>query len=172
MAGTEPKAMPLPIEGSCRCGKTTIKVTQLPLFTAACHCKTCQKMTSGAYSLSVSVPPDSFEVTKGEPVIGGAKDPACVHYHCPDCLSWMFTKLPALPYFVNVRAPMLDGIETWLGVPWVETQTKEKLPWVDLGIPKERSFERWPADGAFPLMVKGYQTEVKKNSGEAEEPAK
>ena len=39
-------------------------------------------MTGGAFALSLSLSVDGFEVTKGEPVLGGMQaEPK--HYHCP-----------------------------------------------------------------------------------------
>src|SRR5215213_574415 len=81
----------LPWEGGCRCGAVRIRVTKPPLLTGACHCTGCQKMTASAYSLTLTLPADGFEVTKGEPVLGGLRGPVSHHHHCPDCLSWIFT---------------------------------------------------------------------------------
>ena len=43
----------LPWTGACLCGQVRIKVAQAPVFAAACHCRACQKLTGGAYSLSL-----------------------------------------------------------------------------------------------------------------------
>ena len=55
----------LPAEGGCRCGGVRFRVTKAPLITMACHCTGCQKMTASAYSTSVAIPADGFEVIKG-----------------------------------------------------------------------------------------------------------
>ena len=52
----------LPMEGSCRCGATRIRITAPPLMTAACHCRGCQKMAASAFSLTAMVPTEGFEV--------------------------------------------------------------------------------------------------------------
>ena len=54
----------LPWEGGCRCGEVRIRVTAPPILTGACHCTGCQKMTASAFSLTVTVPADGFEVTR------------------------------------------------------------------------------------------------------------
>lgn len=118
--------------GGCRCGQIRFEITAPPMLTMACHCKGCQRMTGGPYSLSVAVPPEGFRVTKGEPVIGGVGDPA-VHHHCPHCLSWVFTR-PQMAPFVNVRIPMLDdpsGLE-----PFVDTYTSAAFPFAKTGAPQ------------------------------------
>lgn len=57
----------LPREGGCLCGKVRFRITAPPLLTIACHCKGCQRLTASAFSLSVGVPADGFEVTQGDP---------------------------------------------------------------------------------------------------------
>lgn len=129
--------------GGCRCGQVRFEITAPPMLTMACHCKGCQRMTGGPYSLSVAVPPEGFKVTKGEPVIGGVGDPA-VHYHCPHCKSWVFTR-PQMAPFVNVRTPMLDdpsGLE-----PFTETYTSEAFAFAATGAahsyPEFPPMEEW-----------------------------
>ncbi|PBB89425.1 aldehyde-activating protein [Mesorhizobium sp. WSM3864] len=118
----------LPAEGGCRCGRVRLRISAKPLLTMACHCTGCQKMSSSAYSLSAAIPADGFEITKGEPVIGGLHG-ASKHYFCGYCMSWMFTRPEGLDWFVNLRPTMLDD-PAWF-TPFVETWTSEKLPWVE-----------------------------------------
>ena len=73
----------LPWDGGCRCGQVRLKVTKPPLLTGACHCTGCQTMSASAYSLTLTVPADGFEVTKGEPVLGGLKSAGSHHYPLP-----------------------------------------------------------------------------------------
>lgn len=137
-------------EGGCRCGQVRFRLTAKPLVTMACHCKGCQRMTASAFSLSVLMSEDGFEVTAGETVVAGARSPELDHHFCPSCMSWMFTRPKAIGPFVNVRTPLLDdpsGLE-----PFIETQTAEKLPWART--PAAHSFDRFPAPDDFgPLMA-------------------
>ena len=73
----------LPWEGGCRCGAVRIRVTRPPMLTGACHCTGCQTMSASAYSLTVTVPADGFEVMKGEPVLGGLKGPVRITITAP-----------------------------------------------------------------------------------------
>jgi hypothetical protein len=134
----------LPWEGGCRCGQVRFKVSAPPLLTMACHCTGCQKMTSSAYSLSAAIPADGFEVTQGEPVIGGLHG-ATRHFFCPYCMSWMFTRAEGLDWFVNIRATLLDDA-SWF-VPFAETMTGEALPWAKT--PAVHSFEGFPPLEAY-----------------------
>src|SRR4051812_22366064 len=113
-------------EGGCRCGAVRFKVTAPAMLTMACHCTGCQRMTGGAYALSALIPAGGFEVTAGEPVVGGLRG-QIAHMHCPQCMSWVFTRPPGLP-FVNVRTPMLDDPDDL--EPYLDIWVSEKLPWV------------------------------------------
>jgi hypothetical protein len=138
----------LPWDGGCRCDQVRIRITAPPLLTMACHCTGCQRMTASAYSLSVTVPAGGFEVTGGEPVIGGLHG-ASRHYHCPHCKSWMFTRPEGLDAFVNVRATMLDD-RAWYA-PFVDTARAEGFPWAATGA--AHSFPGMPANDAFGPLV-------------------
>lgn len=97
-------------------------------------------MTGSAYSLTLTLPASGMSVTSGEPVLGGLHG-ATKHYHCPHCLSWVFTRPEGMAdQFVNLRATMLDDA-SWV-VPYVETFTEEKLPWAST--PSVHSYARVP----------------------------
>lgn len=143
----------LPWEGGCRCGKVRLRVTKPPLLAGACHCAGCQSMSASAFSLTLTVPTDGFEVTKGETVLAGlGKD---MHHFCPDCMTWMFTRPPGLDWFVNLRATMLDD-HAWF-VPYVETFTSEKLPWAET--PATHSFGKVPEIPEYQTLIAAFQRE-------------
>jgi len=129
----------LPWEGGCRCNGVRFRITAPPLLTAACHCTGCQRMTGSAYSLSMAIPSSGFAVIKGEPVIGGMHGNDR-HFFCPSCMSWMFTRLGFTDAFVNVRTTMLDDPGRF--VPFMESYTSEKLPWVS--VPAVHSYAQFP----------------------------
>jgi hypothetical protein len=141
----------LPAEGGCRCGRVRLKISAKPLLTMACHCTGCQRMSASAFSLSLAIPSQGFEVSAGVPVIGGLHG-ASRHYFCPHCMSWMFTRPEGMDWFVNLRAPVLDRHD-WFA-PFVETFTDEKLRWATTGAP--HSFAKLPADDAFPALIDAY----------------
>lgn len=143
--------MPLPAEGGCRCGQLRFRITRPPLATAVCHCIGCQRMSGSAFSTTIITPGPGFEVIAGRSVPGGLRGPSLHHHHCPDCLSWVFTRAEGMD-FVNVRATMLDDA-SWFS-PFIETWTAEKLPWVT--VPAVRSFEQFPAFDAYPGLVADY----------------
>ena len=144
-------ALTLPQDGGCRCGRVRLRISKAPLLAMACHCTGCQKMSSSAYSLSAAIPADGFEVTEGEPVIGGLHG-AARHYFCGYCMTWMFTRPDGIDFFVNVRPTMLDDTK-WF-TPYVETYTDEKLPWVTTAA--KHSYPTLPAMEEYEGLIKDY----------------
>ena len=141
----------LPWDGGCRCGRVRLRITAPPLLTMACHCTGCQRMSSSAFSLSAAIPSEGFQVTQGEPVIGGLHGDIR-HYFCSHCMSWMFTRPPGMDWFVNLRPTMLDN-PRWFR-PFIETYTSEKLPWAST--PAVHSFETFPAFEDYEWLTKTF----------------
>ncbi|WP_313198408.1 GFA family protein [Rhizobium sp.] len=144
--------MKLPAEGSCRCGEVRVKITAPPMITMACHCRGCQKMSASAFSCSAAIPTAGFEVTAGEPVIGGVHGDDIHHYHCPRCKSWIFTRMVGMDFFVNLRPTMLDDA-SWFA-PFVETYTSTKLPWAHTGA--VHGYPEFPPLEAFEGLMKEF----------------
>jgi hypothetical protein len=138
-------------DGGCRCGQLRFRMAPPALFTAACHCRGCQRMSGGPYSLTVAVPVDQFEVTRGEPVIGGLHGADIAHFHCPHCLSWVFTR-PTGMDFVNIRTPMLDDPSGF--TPFLETCTKDRLDGVTTTVP--HSYDGFPPMEDFGDLLAAY----------------
>jgi hypothetical protein len=114
----------------------------------ACHCTGCQRMTGGAFSLSALYDAGKFEVTAGEPAVGGMHGPLR-HMFCPYCMSWLFTLMEGMEAFASVRATMLDNAHAF--TPSIETYTIEMLPWALT--PAIHRFERFPPAEAYPSLI-------------------
>jgi hypothetical protein len=142
--------------GQCRCGQVQFEVSSEPLITMACHCTGCQRMTASAFSLSTLHPSSGFTVTRGEPVIGGLHG-ATRHYCCPHCMSWLFTRPEGMDEFVNLRASMMDDIQSYR--PFIETCTDEKIPWAST--PAVHSFNGFPSPRDFPALLAEYSKQRK-----------
>src|SRR5262245_29739596 len=93
----------LPWKASCRCGQVRMTISQPPLSSWACHCKGCQKLTSGPYSLTFLLMRTGFTVDEGEPVTGGLHGPNDLKY-CPRCMSWLYNSIPGASGLVCFRA--------------------------------------------------------------------
>ncbi len=146
----------LPWEGGCRCGGVRLRITAPPLLTMACHCTGCQRMSASAYSLSTAIPSEGFLVTQGEPVIGGLHGEVR-HFFCSHCMSWMFTRPPGMDWFVNLRPTMLDD-PSWFR-PFIETFTREKLPWAST--PAVHSYATFPAFEDYEGLTKEFAEQMR-----------
>ena len=138
-------------EGGCRCGQVRFRLTGPDMLTMACHCRGCQRMAAAPYALTMVVPAAGFELMAGEPVPGGLHGEV-KHYHCPYCLSWVYTVPPAPTPMVNVRATMLDEVSG--SPPYMEMCTEEMLPWAKT--PAQHSFPGFPPDEAWGPMIAEY----------------
>jgi hypothetical protein len=139
----------LPQEGGCRCGQLRFRISAPPILTMACHCTGCQKMSASAFSLSIAVPSDAFEVVQGEPAIGGLHGDQSRHHHCDWCKSWVFTRINPEPGFLNVRATMLDDTSGY--APFIETFRSEALPWATT--PARHSYETFPEMADYSALI-------------------
>jgi hypothetical protein len=110
-------------------------------------------MSASAFSLSIAVPADGFEIMGGDPILGGLNRD--MHFFCPECLSWMFTRPIGMDWFVNVRVPVLDA-HHWVE-PFVETYTSEKLAWAST--PAKHSFEMLPELSSYEALVREFAVE-------------
>ncbi|RYF29515.1 MAG: aldehyde-activating protein, partial [Comamonadaceae bacterium] len=121
------------------------------------HCTGCQRMSASAFSLTLAFATPAFEVTQGEPVIGGLHG-ASQHFFCPHCMSWIFTRPEgAAEMIVNVRASMLDD-HSWF-VPYLECWTSEKLAWATT--PAVHSYETQPDRAVYEGLSKEYAETLK-----------
>jgi len=136
--------------GGCRCGATRFTITGKMLITASCHCRGCQKMTSGPFSLSSLYLADSFRLTAGKTVRGGVGT-GPNHHCCSQCFSWIYTVPAGMDEYVNIRSVLLDDFTGH--APFAEFYLDEKLPGMACGAP--HSFRTAPdAEGFFALIEK------------------
>ncbi len=142
----------LPIPGGCNCGEVRYLVTKTPLAAYICHCHLCQKRTGSAFSMSIVIPADGFELVAGNPmrkerlVAGGAKSVSLI---CASCYSRLNTQREGAPT-LNVRAGTLDDT-SWLR-PAAQIWTSSAQPWA-LVRDNIVSYEEQPTDFAAVLAA-------------------
>lgn len=144
----------LPWSASCLCGQVKMRIAAPPMVSMACHCRACQKLTSSAYSLTLLIPADGFEVTSGEPVIGGLHRAEIAHHFCPHCKNWLFTRPQGMP-FVNFRPTMLED-SRWVA-PYVDTCIEDRLPGAISGA--KHAFEGYPPPDKYDELMAGFARE-------------
>ena len=144
----------LPLDGSCRCGNLKFRISEAPLLTNVCHCKNCQRMTGGPFSVGAAIPASGFTILQGDTAVGGSRSPALQHNFCPQCMSWVFTRPRGVDTFVNVRTSLLDENPSWIA-PFVEFYPKERQSWVT--IPVVKSMDRLPNAQEYKLLAEEFR---------------
>lgn len=147
----------LPWNASCLCGEVKMRVSAPPLVAMACHCTGCQRLTSGAYSLTLMLPIAGFEVLEGETELGALHREESQHHYCSHCKSWLYTTAPGLAArgVLNFRPTMLEDA-SWV-VPYIESYVTEKLPGVVTGA--KHSFPQFPTPDKYPELMAGFARE-------------
>lgn len=99
-------------DGGCACGAIRYRArTSEALALYRCHCRDCQKQTSSAFGLSMFMPAEAFELTRGAPkkFARTADSGRVIDSHfCADCGSRIYNTSPARPGLVNLRPGTLD----------------------------------------------------------------
>ncbi|MEZ6023137.1 MAG: GFA family protein [Hyphomonadaceae bacterium] len=132
-----------------------MRISAAPLVAMACHCRGCQKLTGGAYSLSLMLPAAGFEVLEGETEIGGLHRDESPYVFCAWCKNWLYTGGVAGGQFVNMRPTLLEDA-SWV-VPYVDSYVSEKLPGVVTGA--KHAFAQFPTPDRYADLMAGYAQE-------------
>ena len=121
-----------PVEGGCQCSAVRYRLTASPLSVYNCHCKDCQRYSGAAWSMSMVVAADSFEVLSGKTERYDRKADSgnviAMHF-CAHCHNWLWNEPPA-PGIKIVRAGSLDDLD-W-AAPVGNIWTDSKAAWVDI----------------------------------------
>lgn len=132
------------IQGACLCGSVHYSSTQLPVMTAICHCRDCQKQSGGAFSVNVMLPAEGF-IAAGQTLAsyrtrGGSGQPVR-RFFCSHCGSPLYTELAVMPGMLAVKAGTLSDPE--MVIPNLHVWCASAQPWVaiDSAIP---SFQQNP----------------------------
>lgn len=144
----------LPWNAHCLCGRVKMRITAPPMIAMACHCRACQRLTSGAYSLTLMVLSEALEVLEGETVIGGLHREEIQHSFCPHCNNWLFSRPQGRP-FVNFRPAMLED-SSWVQ-PYVESCIEDRLPGAVSGA--THSYQGFPPPSDYTSLMEGYARE-------------
>ena len=124
--------MEIPASGSCQCGHVTYEVTEQPVATAVCHCIDCQKLSAGAFSLTMYLKRSGFRLLSGDlkswerPTHSGG---VAVCWFCPDCGNRIYHENPGIPEFIRLKPGTLD--DTSVLRPQVSVWTCRRQPWLE-----------------------------------------
>jgi hypothetical protein len=123
-----------PVEGGCQCGAVRYRLKASPLCVYNCHCKDCQRFSGAAWSMSMIVRDEDFEVLSGQMVRYDRKANSgnvIAMNFCAHCHGWLWNENPAgLPGIKVARAGTLDNMD-W-AEPVGNIWTDSKAAWVKI----------------------------------------
>ena len=148
-------------QGGCACGAVRYLLEGDPLFTHACHCTDCQRLTGGAFGVSMIIEESQFRRTKGQPMSGELIADSGYRkkvYFCGACGSSLWNKSSGRPGAITLKPGTLDECD-WFK-PEAHIWTRSKQPWVQ--IPEDTASyetaydasEVWPKESLERLNAK------------------
>lgn len=119
--------------GGCQCGQICYEIHAQPLTLYLCHCKECQKQSSSAFGMSLTVPRDAVILVQGQPKTwtrkaDSGRDVTCSF--CGNCGTRLFHDRAYNSETINVKAGTLN--DTSGLYPVGNLWTNSAQPWMPL----------------------------------------
>ncbi|MBD0267972.1 MAG: GFA family protein [Cyanobacteria bacterium Co-bin8] len=154
--------MATPYTGGCQCGQIRYEIRAEPLTLYACHCKECQKQSSSAFGMSMSVPRAAVVILQGQPkewkrVSDSGREVSCLF--CPECGTRLFHNPARNSEISNVKPGTLDDT-SWLK-PAGNLWTRSAQKWIILD-ENLLNYEAQPSD--FSPLLERFQIECIENN--------
>lgn len=130
--------------GRCYCGDVQYKASGDPAIKLQCHCRECQYIAGGSANVTIGMPADGFEYTKGAPkqFARADLDTPVVREFCENCGTQVLSMADfALPNIKLIKVGTMDDPSQFspdMAIFTVDQQAFHKIP---EGIP---TFERMP----------------------------
>ena len=129
-------------EAGCTCGAIRYKLFGKPYTTYACHCTTCQARTGSAFGMTMQVPANALEITRGKPVdVTKASGGSSILQYCEKCRALVFIIGKS---DVAVIFPGCFDDKLWFK-PVANIWTRSAQPWVFID-PSLKTYEQQPGD--------------------------
>ena len=126
------------ITGGCLCGAVRFEADGDPLFSSNCHCRECQRVSSGAYLPMMGFPAGAVHVTGVVKTFQrrGDSGAAVSESFCPGCGAHLLAQADALQGVLLLHAGNLD--DPTLYKPQLDIFTASAQPWdyMDPNLPK------------------------------------
>jgi len=128
--------------GSCLCGSVKYTINDEIMSVVNCHCKTCKKITGGAFETIVVMAENALEITSGQEIlktyrINGHAD----KNFCGACGTPIYNQLDKYTGVSLVHVGSLD--DPSVAVPEKNIFCESMLPWVNT-ISELVNFDREP----------------------------
>ena len=122
-----------PIEGACQCGAVRYRVTKPFRLLAVCHCLDCQKLSASAFSMTMLLDADGFELVQGSPkkwTYAGSSGAPKDAFFCADCGCRLWHLNPKMPQLIRLKPGTLG--DTSFLQPDYHVWVKRKQPWITI----------------------------------------
>jgi hypothetical protein len=119
--------------GGCQCGKVRYEIRAEPLTLYLCHCKECQKQSSSAFGMSLTVPRDAVAIVQGQLKAWTRKADSgreVICWFCGDCGTRILHDRSYNRETINIKAGTLDDTR-WLR-PVGNLWTSSAQPWMTI----------------------------------------
>jgi hypothetical protein len=135
--------LPTSFSGGCHCGLVRYECTAEPMMSGHCYCEDCRRTSGTGHASHLAVPEESViltGVTKAYLSPSGSGN-LVTRAFCPECGAPIFSKNPAMPGMLFLRASSLDDLEVFK--PQMHVWTVRAASWDKPaeGLP---AFERMP----------------------------
>lgn len=107
--------MPTSFSGGCLCGAVRYTCDGAPAMAGHCHCEDCRRSSGTGHSSHMAVPEESVRLTgevKGYDRAADSGNPVTRAF-CPTCGAPVFSRNPAMPGLLFLRASSLDDLEVF-----------------------------------------------------------
>lgn len=115
--------------GHCLCGKVRYEYEGAPNWQAHCHCESCRRNCSAAFTSYFGVTDGSWRWTGAEPSVY-ASSPGVERLFCPTCGTPMAYRSARWPGETHFYAASLDDPSIFR--PQSHVNWAERVPWVHL----------------------------------------
>lgn len=135
-----------PQQGGRQCGAVRYEITARPLTIYVCHCTECQKQSSSAFGMSLSIAKSAVRVTQGEMRTWQRRtDSGSVMTcsFCPNCGTRLFHEQISRPDETNIKPGTLDDRD-WVR-PMGHLWLKSAQPWMSEIVGRVHDTLKYPA---------------------------
>lgn len=115
--------------GGCHCGAVRYEITGSLLMVYNCHCTNCQKISSSAFCIAVTIMREGFSIVSGEPKrIDWASDVGTQRYGllCGDCGTRICHGMTPETSVLSLRGGTLDDTSSLAPVADIWTDSAQK----------------------------------------------
>ena len=123
--------MSYPATGTCQCGKVHYILNNAPIKTVVCHCADCQKVSAGAFTITMLLKRDDFEIVRGDlSIFDRPADSGNIArcYFCSTCSNRIYHENPDKPEIIRLKPGTLD--DTSIINPRIQVWTGGAQPWL------------------------------------------